>query len=190
MNVYRKILLFCLLVLISQTYAFGANEHYLSAISNLNSEYQSVYKLLNDTIEKCSVRQGINLDYTLIAKKIPTKLSKRQLKAALLTMKNQFDTKCISGSVGLYLIKAAEIKQVEEIILNKKSELIALNNFNLVLDEINETKKLLFSKPPSYFEVLADYQSISQIQRQKIESIKELKSNYNLVKLLDALDKI
>ncbi len=187
MNVSRLLFLFFIFVQYGQA---AAEEYDQNALSSLYIEYQESYKILNETIEKCSVRKNVNYNYTKISSEIPSGLSKEQLAAALFLMKKQHSDKCSSCAVGNYLPKAAEIKQVIKTINNEKLELKTSIDLNLILSEIEEAETLLFSTPPSYFKLLSDYQSISLAARNKIESIDELKSNYNLVRLLDALEQL
>jgi len=186
----RFLLLLFIAVQYNQVAANGTKDFYQSALSTLYKEYLESFKILNETVDKCSIRKNLDYNYSKLASKIPSGLSKKQLAAALLIMKKQHGDKCSSSAIGNYLPKAAEIKQVIKTIHSEKLELKTSIDLNKVLDEIEEIESLLFSTPPSYFKLLSDYQSISPGSRKIIESIDELKSNYNLVRLLESMEQL
>lgn len=189
MNVIKSIIFLLLYALINQA---GANENvnnYENAYSKLYLEYQNAHEMLNKKVEKCSLKTAFNYNFDSLVDKIPKGLSKQQLNAALYILKKMHGDKCTSSAVGIYVSKASDLKRVIKIVQREKINIKSSDSFKLTLTKINETEELLFYTPASYFQLLSQYQSISAADRKKLESIKELQSNYNMVKLVEALQK-
>ena len=91
----------------------------------------------------------------------------------------------ITGTLGKISLIILVIETAQKENINMESS----DRFKSILAKIKETEELLFSVPASYFQMLSQYQSISKTDRQKLVSIEELRSNYNMVRLMEALQK-
>ena len=189
MSVIRAICFLLLYAVIVQAIASEDVSYYEKAFSNLYLEYQSTYEKLNDQVEKCSLRSEFDYDFGSIVEKIPKGLSKNQLNAALFLLKKQHSDDCNASAVGMYISKASDLKHVIETAQKENINMESSDRFKSILAKIKETEELLFSVPASYFQMLSQYQSISKTDRQKLVSIEELRSNYNMVRLMEALQK-
>ncbi len=120
---------------------------------------------------------------------MPPGLSRQQLNAAVLFLKKQHSDKCNSGAVGVYVAKASDLEHVIKTARDKKIIIKSGVAFKPILLKIDAMEQLLFSTSDSYFDMLSQYQSISKAARHKLESIEALQSNYNMLDLMDALQK-
>ena len=182
---------FAILLLLCGSCARASDNHqnYQRAFDVAYSEYKSAYHELNKTVENCSLQKRADIDFDSVAKEIPSDLTKPQLSAALYFMKKYHSDMCERNAIGNYMQKAHGLNSLINLLESKKIKISAR-------DKIGDIRKLLFSRektiffvPDSYLSLLANYQSISAQDRSKIESIAELQSDYNLVKLLNALER-
>lgn len=187
MNAIKSISFLLLYALITQASSNDDINHYEKAFSILHSEYEQAYGKLNNKIEQCNLR--IEIDYDSTVGKIPKGLSKQQLNSALFILEKQQNDKCISNAVGMYVSKASNLKRAIKIAQKEKIKIKSSGTFIPNLIKIRETEELLFYTPDSYFKMLSEYHSIRTTDRKKLESIQELQSNYNMVKLMEALKK-
>ena len=189
MNVTKSIILVLMCVLTVQVGANEDSNYYENAFLNLQSEYKIAYDKLNAQVEKCSLHKKFDYNYGSIVGKIPKGLIKEQLNAALFLLKKQHNDTCISSEVGVYVSKAWDLRKIIKSAQYKNLKIRSGASFEKILEKISETESMLFSAPSSYFDLLSRYQSISAENRQQLESIEELQSNYNMVNMIEALQK-
>jgi len=189
MNAIKLLVVLLVCALFSQTSAGEGVNYYENAFLDLHLEYELAYETLNQQMEKCSLRPEFRYDFGPTVKKIPVGLFKKQLNSAVFLLKKQHSDRCNSGAIGVYMSKASDLKYVIKIAKSEKINIKSSAKFESILVKIDALEKLLFSTPDSYFKMLSQYQSISVTNRHELESIEELQSNYNILDLVEALDK-
>jgi len=190
MNAIKTTLALLVWALPSFALADKSSHHYDIAFSALYAEFNDAYALLDTKIKACSSAEYTDHDFNSVMQNIPKDISSEQLNAALFLLKKRYNDRCASDAVGYYVVKAANIKRLNRTLQEEKIKIKSNDTLNSVLEKINETEQLLFHAPASYFELLWQYQSISENNRKKLESIEELQSNYSMIKLLDEFEKI
>jgi len=187
MNVINLLVVFLACILFAQVNADDNVDYYENAFVNLYQEYELAYEALNKQIEECDFQSKPGYDFDSVVKIMPPGLSKQQLNAAVFLLEKKYSDKCNSGAVGVYVAKASDLEHVIKTARDKKITIKSEAAFKPILLKIDAMEQLLFSTPDSYFDMLSYYQSISKTARHKLESIKELQSNYNILDLMDAL---
>jgi len=189
MNAIKLLVVLLVCTLFAQVnYADEGVDYYENAFLDLHLGYELAYEALNKQIEKCSLRPEFRYDFGPVVKKIPMGLSKQQLNSSVFLLKKQYSDQCNSGAIGVYMSKASDLKYVIKIAQDEKINIKSSVKFESILVKIDAMEQLLFSTPDSYFKMLAQYQSISETNRHKLESIDGLQSNYNLLDLVEALE--
>lgn len=181
-----KALLFASTILLAQLAWSDEKLDYDVLIAALEADYEQAYAQLNAKIEACSDAKNTPQDFAALARQIPKDISRKQLNAALFLLKKRYHDECASPAVGVYVVKAQDIKRLNARVLENNIQLQAADKLQAMLAKVDETEQTLFHVPEAYFEVVADYYTLSKDAREKLESIEGLRSNYNLVKLLDA----
>ncbi len=188
MNVIKLLVVLWVCALFSQANAGEGVDYYENAFLDLHLEYELAYETLNKQIGKCSGRPEFRYDFSPVVKKIPVGLSKKQLNSAVFLLKKQHSDQCNSDAIGVYMSKSSDLKYVIKIAQSERINIKSSAKFESILVKIDALEKLLFSTPDSYFKMLSQYQSISETNRHKLESIEKLQSNYHILDLVDALE--
>ncbi len=188
MNVIKLLAVLLAYTLFSQVNAGEDVDYYENAFLDLHREYELAYEALNKQIGKCSGRPESRYDFSPVVKKIPSGLSKQQLNSAVFLLEKKYSDKCNSGAVGAYMLKASDLKHVIKTIQSEKINIKSNAEVESILVKIDALEKLLFSTPDAYFKMLSQYQSISETNRHRLESIEALQSNYHILDLVDALE--
>lgn len=188
MNAIRAAFAILLLLSCSCAQATDTYKDYQRAFDVAYSEYKAAYQELNKTVEHCSLGKRTDIDFNAVAKKIPRGLTKLQLSAALYLMRKLHFDMCEHNALGNYMQKAHSLKSLLDLLEAKKIILSTGKKIEDIRKLLISREQTIFFVPDTYLSLLANYQSMSAQDRSKIESIAELKSDYNLVSLLNALE--